>query len=294
VADRQEHLMAAVPLVTSEQRGAVGIVSFNEPEALNPLSTYPGGSEEQLADGIVAFDRDPEVKVIVVTGAGRAFSAGADARPARSAAGAAADKPADVAVLRALSASPYVDEGRAWSMWYVLERCSKPLIAAVHGWCIAGGWEVALWCDLIVADETARFALSEIDLGLFPAFATTFIARTAGRWKAAELSYTGRRIDVHEAAALGLVTKVVAAGTDVDEAIALGQEIARLPLPALAAIRRALNRATITTSDWEQNRRDFVLVGLSDSAKEWRANWSARMQSRKHDQGGRGPGPPPS
>src|SRR5262249_21245085 len=115
LVDRHQRLMAAVPLVTTEQRGTVGIVSFNEPEALNPLSTYPGGSEEQLADGIVAFDRDPEVKVIVLTGAGRAFSSGADARPARSAASAAADKPADVAVLRALSASPYVDEGRAWS-----------------------------------------------------------------------------------------------------------------------------------------------------------------------------------
>jgi enoyl-CoA hydratase/carnithine racemase len=81
-------LTSSAPLVTTERRGAVGIVSFNEPEALNPLSTYPGGSEEQLADGIVAFDRDPDVKVIVITGAGRAFSAGADARPARTAAGA--------------------------------------------------------------------------------------------------------------------------------------------------------------------------------------------------------------
>jgi enoyl-CoA hydratase len=273
-------LTSSAPLVTTERRGAVGIVSFNEPEALNPLSTYPGGSEEQLADGIVAFDRDPDVKVVVITGAGRAFSAGADARPARTAAGATSARPADVAVLRALSASPDIDEGRAWSMWYVLERCSKPLIAAVHGWCIAGGWEVALWCDMIVADESAQFALAEVDLGLFPAFATTFIARTAGRWKAAELSYTGKRIDVHEAAALGLVTKVVPAGRDVDEAVALGEEVARLPLPALAAIRRALNRATLTTSEWEQNRRDFVLVGLSDSAKEWSANWRHRMQSR--------------
>ncbi|HKE75644.1 MAG TPA: enoyl-CoA hydratase/isomerase family protein [Acidimicrobiales bacterium] len=267
-------------LVTTEKRGAVGIVSFDEPEALNPLSTYPGGSEEQLADGIVAFDRDPDVKVIVVTGTGRAFSAGADARPARTAAATTAS-PADVAVLRALSASPEVDEGGAWSMWYVLERCTKPLIAAVHGWCIAGGWEVALWCDMIVADETARFALAEINLGLFPAHATTFIARTAGRWRAAELSYTGRTIDVHEADELGLVTKLVPAGTDVDEAVALGNEIARFPLPALAAIRRVLNRATITTSEWEQNRRDFVLVGLSDSAKEWGARWRSDMQAKR-------------
>jgi enoyl-CoA hydratase len=268
-------------LVTTEKRGAVGIVSLDEPDALNPLSTFPGGSEEQLAEGIVEFDRDPDVKVIVLTGAGRAFSAGADARPARTAAGAAAHSPADVAVLRALSASPDVDEGNAWSMWYVLERCTKPLIAAVHGWCIGGGWEVALWCDIIVADETARFALSEINLGLFPAHATTFIARAAGRWKAAELSYTGRSISVDEAADLGLVAKVVPAGTDVDEAVALAEEIARFPLPALAAIRRALNRATITTAEWEQNRRDFVLVGLSDSAKEWRARWHAEMQARR-------------
>jgi enoyl-CoA hydratase len=275
--------MAEVPkLVVTERRDAVGIVAFNEPEALNPLSTYRGGSEEQLADAILALDKDPDIKVIVITGVGRAFSSGADARPPRVPHGDGAAPLGDVAVLRALSSSPDVDEGQGWAMWYVLERCSKPLIAAVHGWCIAGGWEVAMWCDLIVADETARFALSEINLGLPPAHATTFIARAAGRWKAAELSYTGRAIDVAEADSLGLVSRVVPAGTDVEEAVRLGQEIAKHPRPALAGIRSILNRASITTAEWEQNRRDFVLVGLSDSAKEWGQKWRESMASGKH------------
>lgn len=268
-------------LVTVEQRGTVGVVALDEPEALNPLSTYPGGSEEQLADAIIDFERNPEVKVIVVTGTGRAFSSGADARPPRAAVtNAAAAGPGDVAVLRALSAGADIDEGRSWAMWYVLDRCTKPLIAAVHGWCIAGGWEVAMWCDMIVADETAKFSLKELDLGLPPAFATSFIARAAGRWVAAELSYTGRVIDAAEADQLHLVTKVVAAGTDVDEAVRLGEEIARFPLPALAAIRRQLNRATLSTSDWEQSRRDFVLCTLSDSARTWRDQWKANLGSK--------------
>jgi enoyl-CoA hydratase len=270
------------PLVVVERRGPVGIAAFNEPEALNPLSTYPGGSEEQLAEAIIELERDLTIKVIVITGVGRAFSSGADARPPRQpVAPTASDNPGDVAILRALSASSDLDEGRGWAMWYTLERCSKPLIAAVHGWCVAGGWEVALWCDMIVADETARFALAEIDLGLFPAHATYFIARAAGRWQAAELSYTGRRIDVHEAASMGLVTRVVPAGTDVDAAVALGEEIAQYPLPALAGIRRALNRASIPTADWEANRRDFVLVGQSDSARQWRTKWAERMSGGK-------------
>ncbi|MBV9660583.1 MAG: hypothetical protein JO337_05435, partial [Acidimicrobiales bacterium] len=129
-----------------------------------------------------------------------------------------------------------------------------------------------------VADETAQFALAEINLGLFPAHATAFIARAAGRWKAAELSYTGRAIDVKEADALGLVSKVVPKGTDVDEAVRLGEEIAKFPLPAPAADRRVLNRASVKTEEWEQNRRDFVLVGLSDSGKEWGQKWREGMR----------------
>jgi enoyl-CoA hydratase len=267
VADR-------APLVTSRRRGVVGVVAFNEPERHNPLSTYPGGSEEQLAQAILAFDADPEVRVIVITGEGASFSAGADAKKSPT------QYSADETVLRALSQSPDTDEGRSWAMWYVLERCTKPLIAAVHGWCIAGAWEVAMWCDLIVADETARFRLAEVDLGLFPAHATAFLGRAVGRWVAAELSYTGRVIEVDEAERLHLVSKVVPAGTDVAEAIALGEQIGRFPLPALAANRRVLNRATMPTAEWEQNRRDFVLVTLTDSAKQWRAEWAARLQQR--------------
>jgi enoyl-CoA hydratase len=265
---------SAANLVTIRRCGAVGVAALNQPGRLNPLSTYPGGSEQQLADAILELDRDDSVKVIVVTGEGRAFSSGADGKAPRP-------YTADIAVLRALSAGSDVDEARGWAMWYVLERCTKPLIAAVHGWCIGGGWEVALWCDMIIADTTARFALTEIDLGLFPAHATAFLARAIGRWKAAELSYSGRVVDAKEAEALGLLTALVPEGEDVDAAIALGTTIAKYPLPALAAIRRALNRATITTSEWEQNRRDFALVSLSDSAKEWGARWRRQL----HDPG---------
>lgn len=268
----------APSLVKSERRGAVGVVWLSEPERLNPLSTYPGGSEEQLARAIVAFDADTDIKVIVITGEGRAFSAGADARPATS-----MTYSADQAVLRALSAGIDDDEGRGWAMWFTMERCSKPIIAAVHGWCVAGGWELAMWCDMIIADETAQFSLAEVQLGVFPCHGTTFLAGAIGRWRAAELCYTGRTMDVEEAATLGLVTEVVDAGTHVNAAVALGETIAEFPSPALAAIRRSLNRTTMSTSDFDRNRRDFVLVNMTDSAREWRGRWRERFVSSKAD-----------
>src|SRR4029079_1719661 len=98
--------------------------------------------------------------------------------------------------------------------------------------------------------------------------------------KAAELSYSGRVVEAEEAEALGLLTAFVPEGEDVDAAIALGTTIAKYPLTALAAIRRTLNRATITRSEWEQNRRDFALVSLSDSAKEWGAQWRQQLRDK--------------
>jgi enoyl-CoA hydratase/carnithine racemase len=270
------------PLAKIERQGAVGIVSFNEPHRLNPLSTYTGGSEDQVTEYILELERDNDIRAIVITGEGRAFSAGADAKKNILAHPTVSDVVGDVLPLRALSASPFPDAGRGWSMWYVLERCSKPLIAAVHGWCIAGGWEIALFCDMIVADETAQFGLAQVERGLFPAHATYLLARAIGRWRAAELSYTGRRIGAAEAASLGLVSRLVPEGKDIEAAIELAQEIARYPLPALAGNRRALNRATIPTSDWEQNRRDFVLVQMSESARQWSDRWRVRMSDRKN------------
>lgn len=262
-------------VVRVERRGRVAIVTMDDPKHLNPLQNTPAGSEEQLAEAIVGLERDDEIRVIVLTGAGRAFSAGADTREQSR------RYTADETVLRSLSASPMVDEERSWAMWYVLERCTKPLIAAVHGWAIAGGWEVALWCDMIIADETAKFSFKEIDLGWTPAFGTLFAGRVAGRWKAAELCYTGRVIDAVEADDMGLVTRVVPEGTALDASIALAEEIAQHAMPVLAATRRALNRAIASQMEWEMNRRDFALVGLCESGAEARGRWQAEIAARK-------------
>ena len=156
-----------------------------------------------------------------------------------------------------------IDEERNWSMWYILDHCSKPLIAAVHGWALGGGWEIAMWCDLIVADTTARFAQNQIQSGLPPAFGMSYLARTVGRWRAAELIYTGKVIEAEEALRLGLVTKVVNEGTDVEEAIRLAETIAKHDPNALAAIRRSLNERRFVPRNGnltDVNSPSFVLA----------------------------------
>jgi enoyl-CoA hydratase len=271
-------------LVRIERRDAVGVVTMNQPERLNPLSTWRDGSEQQVAEAIIELERDDEIKVIVVTGAGRAFSAGADLAPppdqqAVAAASVASSGP-DRQLLRAIVESTDTDESRGWAMWYTLNRCSKPLIAAVHGWAVGGGAEVAFWCDMIVADETARFSLPEVEMGLLPPFAIPFLTRSIGRWKAAELIYTGRPFDAAEADRLGLVTKVVPAGTDVEAAIELGQSISRFSLAALSATRRALMRSILHTDEWELNRRDFVLAGQAKDRGEAAATYRQRVMHK--------------
>lgn len=265
---QEKHELEGKQLVEIRKDGAVGIVLLDDPGALNPISTHAGGMEDQIVDAIVEFEGDPDVRVIVIGANGRAFSSGADFRgPSLGVYG------NDGQIQRALAKLTTVDEQRNWSMWYVLDNVSKPLVAAVHGWAIGGGWEIAMWCDLIFADRTAKFSLTQAKVGLPPAFATHFLSRACGRWKAAELCYSGRVVEAEEAEALGLVTRLVDEGKDLEAAIEAAKQMAESDPALLSAIRGQLMRATLTTPEWELNRRDFTLVRLSDAYRDRMMRW---------------------
>jgi enoyl-CoA hydratase len=255
-------------LVEVRRDGDVGIVLLDDPEALNPISTHYGGMEDQIVDAVAELEAEEEIRVIVIGANGRAFSSGADFRgPSLAVFG------TDRQVRRAIASLTTIDERRNWSMWYVLDNCSKPLIAAVHGWAIGGGWEIAMWCDMVIADTTARFSLTQAKVGLPPAFATHFLSRVCGRWRAAELCYTGKSIDAEEANDLGFITRLVPEGKDLEEAVSLAHEVAKGEPALLAAIRGQLTRAAISTAEWELNRRDFALVRLTDGYRERMERW---------------------
>lgn len=264
----ETHPLAGKKLVETRREGGVGVVLLDDPDALNPISTHEGGMEDQIVEAIVEFESDPEVRVIVVGANGRAFSSGADFRgPSLQVYG------TDGQVLRGMASLTSIDERQNWSMWYVLNNVSKPLIAAVHGWAIGGGWEIAMWCDLIIADRTARFSLTQVKVGLPPAFATHFLTRACGRWKATEICYSGRAVDVDEAERLGLVTEVVPEGQDLTRAIEIAQSYSESEPALLSAMRGQLVRAAIATPEWELNRRDFTLVRITDAYQERMDRW---------------------
>ena len=212
-------------LVLYEQRAPVARITLNRPDKLNALSA-------ELVDGLEAAVKraaaDDEVKVIVLTGAGRAFSAGYDLSEEVQDALSTADQ------WRVVLAR---DVDVTMQIW----RCPKPTIAAVRGWCIAGGCELAMACDMIVATEDSRFGEPEIRYGSGPvALLMPFLI---GQKKTNELLFTGEVIDAHEAHRIGLVNRVVAAdGLDaaVDELVA---KIAPTPLPVLRLTKLALLRA---------------------------------------------------
>jgi len=265
-------MSTATDAVLVARDGAIGVITLNEPDRRNPLNTGPGGSEQQLADALVELEQDDDVRVVVITGAGPGFSAGADARSAG-----AKSYTIDETIRRTVAepnGSP--DETRGWALWAVLDRYSKPLVAAVNGHAVGAGWEIPMWCDVVYADENARFALTQINLGYLPVFAALFMTRTAGLYKTAELALSARFITAQEAEAMHMVTRVVAAGTALEESVRFAKEIAVRPPLVLSLVKRALRRGLSEQNEWRANQRDFVLMGLTDQARAERTAWSER------------------
>ncbi len=233
-----------------ERDEQVGIVTLNRPKELNALST---ALVAEVASALDEFDRDAAIRCMVITGAGnKAFAAGADIKEM-------ADKtPVDMAL-------------GDFNVWEKLRRVHKPLIAAVGGYALGGGCELAMHCDLIIAAENASFGQPEINLGLIPgAGGTQRLARTLGKFLTMEMVLTGKLFTARELAAQGLVNRVVPAGEHLNEAVKLAKEIAaKAPLAARLAKESVL--AAFETSQevgLEYERKNFFLLFSSQDARE--------------------------
>ena len=212
--------------VDLERRDRVAILTLNRPDALNALSVE---MLDALDAHLNSLERDAEIRAIVLTGAGdRAFTAGADINHMREA--------------TPLEARAYARRGHA--VTNRLESFPKPVIAAVNGYALGGGCELALACDIRLASERAHFGLPEVNLGILPGWGgTQRMARATSPGFAKELIFTGRRVDAAEARAAGLANHVYPHEELIDRAIALAQEIASKPPWAIAAAKEVVNLA---------------------------------------------------
>ncbi|MGE5336587.1 MAG: enoyl-CoA hydratase [Gemmatimonadota bacterium] len=207
-----------------ERRDRVGLVTLNRPKALNALND---ALMNELGTALLAFDADDSIGVMVVTGSPKAFAAGAD-----------------IGAMREWS---YMDVFRSDYIsrnWETIRRVRKPVIAAVAGYALGGGCELAMMCDIIIAAESARFGQPEIKLGIIPgAGGTQRLPRAVGKAKAMDLTLTARLMDAAEAERAGLVSRVVPDDKLLDEAIAAAAAIAQFSLPAVMMAKECINRA---------------------------------------------------
>jgi len=215
---------AASPLVLTETHGRVGLIRLNRPQQLNALND---AVVDAIGAALAAFEADDGIGAIVITGNEKAFAAGADI-------GAMADFDYQHAYR-----TDYIT-----SNWERIRHCRKPIIAAVAGYALGGGCEMAMMCDIIIAAENARFGQPEIKLGILPgAGGTQRLPRAVGKAKAMDLCLTGRFMDAAEAERSGLVARVVPTDKLLEEALAMAQTIASYSLPVVMMIKECINRA---------------------------------------------------
>ncbi|NGM86757.1 enoyl-CoA delta isomerase 1 [Parapusillimonas sp. SGNA-6] len=211
-------------ILLTELKGSALVLTLNRPEVLNALSS-------ELATGLLAAvkeaDQDRRVRTIIITGAGdRAFSAGTDLKQRRT----------------LTPEQKWAQSRTGWNLNQALLNSPKAVIAAIGGWCLGGGFEMALYCDLRIAAEDARFAWPEMTLGAYPGSgAAVMLPRIIGRAKAKELFFTARRIGADEALSLGLVERVVPRSQLLETALAYAKEIEGTSPLGLAAVKQAVN-----------------------------------------------------
>ncbi len=246
--------------------GAIGLVTLNRPDVLNALNN---ATMDELCAALEGFDRDEAIRCVIITGSGRAFAAGADVR-----------EMADASAVAML-------HGYRFLQWERIRKVTKPLIAAVWGFTLGGGNELAMLCDLIVAGESARFGQPEINLGLIPgAGGTQRLTRAIGKYKAMELILTGRQMPAREAEAAGLVTRVVPDELVLEEAKALAREIAAKAPVAIRLAKEAVLKAfdTHLEGGLDYERKCFYLLfateDLAEGIRAFLAKRPARFQGR--------------
>jgi enoyl-CoA hydratase len=234
-----------------ETLGPVGRVTLNRPKQLNALNDQ---LMNELGDALLAFDTDPAIGAMVITGSEKAFAAGAD--------------------IGAMASWSYMDVYKSDYItrnWETIRRVRKPVIAAVSGFALGGGCELAMMCDIIIASETAKFGQPEIKLGIIPgAGGTQRLPRAVGKAKAMDLCLTARMMDATEAERAGLVSRVVPADKLLDEAMGAALLIAGMSQPAVMMAKESVNRAyeSSLTEGVLFERRMFHSLFATDDQKE--------------------------
>jgi enoyl-CoA hydratase/carnithine racemase len=211
-----------------ETRDHVGLIQLDRPKALNALNS---ALMRDLGEALIKFDADETIGAIVITGSEKAFAAGAD--------------------IKEMQSKTFVDAYKQdfiTAEWESVTRIRKPVIAAVAGYALGGGCELAMMCDFILAADTAKFGQPEINLGVMPgAGGTQRLTRFVGKSKSMEMNLTGRFMDADEAERSGLVSRIIPADELIDEAVATASKIAEKGATAVMATKEAVNRAYETT-----------------------------------------------
>lgn len=245
-----EHTTSDAPVLT-EVHGRAAVIRFNRPKQLNALN-------DAVMDGLAAalqkFDADDQIAAIIITGNEKAFAAGMD-----------------IAGAKDMSYSDVVNSNFITRNWEAVRSVRKPVIAAVNGYALGGGSELAMMCDLIVAGEDAKFAQPEVKLGIPPgAGGTQRSARALGKAKAMDLCLTGRMMDAAEAERCGLVARIAPAGKALDEALAMASEMGKYSLVALRSIKECINQSfeTPLSEGIRFERRAFHAAFATEDQKE--------------------------
>jgi len=237
--------------IIAESRQPIGLITLNRPEALNALSTP---LMQELSEAIDEFEADSAIHVVVITGSDKAFAAGAD--------------------IKEMQSKSYMDvykEDFITRDWERVSRCRKPTIAAVAGFALGGGCELAMMCDILIAAENAKFGQPEIKLGIIPGSGgTQRLPRAVGKAKAMDLVLTGRMMDAEEAERAGLVSRIVPSRKLLEEALRVAAEIAAFSVPSVMMAKESVERAYETTlsEGVRFERRLFHSVFATDDQSE--------------------------
>src|SRR6188768_1517420 len=244
------------------REGAVALLTLNRPQSLNALNTL---LLDELRQAILQARDDSSVRAVIITGAGsRAFAAGADLK--------------ELSSLSPVAMQAYAQAGQR--VFDLIEQLGKPVVAAVNGFALGGGCELAMACTLRVAADTARFGQPEVNLGLMPGFAgTQRLPRLIGQGRALDLLLTGRQIDAAEALRIGLVERVVPAADVMTAARTIADEFAAKPPLAVRSILEAVQRGSETTFEAGQ-ALEASLFGLGASTADMREGTAAFLEKR--------------
>ncbi|MFD7826774.1 enoyl-CoA hydratase [Kitasatospora sp. NPDC059803] len=219
--------MTGYETILVERKGRVGLITLDRPKALNALNTLLMNEVVQAA---TEFDRDPEIGCLVITGSEKAFAAGAD--------------------IKEMQSLDFVDAylGDWFAAWDRFAALRKPVVAAVAGYALGGGCELAMLCDILLAADTAKFGQPEIKLGVIPGIGgSQRLTRAVGKAKAMELCLTGRMMGAEEAERAGLVSRIVPADQLLAEALTVAETVAAMSTPAAVMLKESVNRSYETT-----------------------------------------------